>query len=173
MLRTAFYRLLLDPGIGPQMSQFPNEFNLTKHLEHCFDYIRQGIMCAADPTIESVHHHAEDVAQDNGWGNTHICRSWDALKAFTESKRATDFSGLSLDHYFDQLQHGHERFSGRGWKIGRVSSYNNKMEWDGKIAKPLFFPLFFTFSTSKVSFNFYRLGLIIRSCWRAPLLCLP
>lgn len=114
MLRTAFYRLLLDPGIGPQMSQFPNEFNLTKHLEHCFDYIRQGIMCAADPTIESVHHHAEDVAQDNGWGNTHICRSWDALKAFTESKRATDLSGLSLDHYFDQLQPGHERFSGRG-----------------------------------------------------------
>lgn len=96
------------------MSQFPNEFNLTKHLEHCFDYIRQGIMCAADPTIESVHHHAEDVAQDNGWGNTHMCRSWDALKAFTESKRATDLSGLSLDHYFDQLQPGHERFSGLG-----------------------------------------------------------
>jgi hypothetical protein len=114
MLRGAFYHLLEDPGVATQMIELPKEFNITKHLEHCFDYLRQGIMCAADPTIESVHHNVGS-SRDDGWGNTHVCRSWDALKGFVESRRASDLSGLSLDHYFNKLKSGHSGAS-RGSK---------------------------------------------------------
>lgn len=47
------------------------------HIEHCFDYLRQSIMCAADMTIEQArvdsdgHRRAVD-----GWKTTHQCREW-------------------------------------------------------------------------------------------------
>ncbi|PKK42869.1 hypothetical protein CI102_11916, partial [Trichoderma harzianum] len=47
------------------------------HVEHCFDYLRQSIMCAADMTIEKArvdpdgHRRAVD-----GWETTHQCRDW-------------------------------------------------------------------------------------------------
>ena len=50
------------------------------HVSHCVDYLRQGIMCAADRTLEGP----DMVAEQNesplrGWGVQHICQSWDNL----------------------------------------------------------------------------------------------
>lgn len=47
------------------------------HLEHCLDYLRQGLMCAADTTIEwplFVNHGFKDDGPITGEGIAHQCR---------------------------------------------------------------------------------------------------
>ncbi|PYH94764.1 hypothetical protein BO71DRAFT_378830 [Aspergillus ellipticus CBS 707.79] len=56
------------------------------HWAHCFDYIAQGILCAADDTIErprdAVNGHGKTVSQVDGEGSVHQCRDarvlWEA-----------------------------------------------------------------------------------------------
>lgn len=45
-----------------------------KHAEHCFDYLRQGIICAGDSTLEGP-----DLGKSSLSGNgvVHRCRAWD------------------------------------------------------------------------------------------------
>lgn len=55
--------------------------NLLKHQEdhvyHCFDYIRQALMCNADLTVEWPKTEADGrrIAVD-GWGVQHQCKNW-------------------------------------------------------------------------------------------------
>ena len=44
------------------------------HVNHCFDYIRQAIMCAGDMSIEGV---VPGLTQDvSGYGFQHQCKSY-------------------------------------------------------------------------------------------------
>lgn len=43
------------------------------HTAHCFDYIRQGLMCAADTSLEGT------TDAGPGWGSTHECKDYDAV----------------------------------------------------------------------------------------------
>lgn len=47
------------------------------HVYHCFDYIRQALMCNADLTVEwpKTEANGERVAVD-GWGVQHQCKNW-------------------------------------------------------------------------------------------------
>ena len=51
--------------------------HVANHPEHCFDYLRQSVMCAADLTLEKArvdpdgHRRATD-----GWGTSHVCKDW-------------------------------------------------------------------------------------------------
>ena len=51
--------------------------NLTKevahHSAHCFDYLRQSIMCAGDTSLEG------ETEVGPGWGSDHVCTDYDAL----------------------------------------------------------------------------------------------
>jgi hypothetical protein len=52
-------------------------FKEQTHINHCFDYIRQGIMCAGDMTIESTIPKAKDGKNKvDGMGMIHQCKSW-------------------------------------------------------------------------------------------------
>ncbi|KAH7374104.1 hypothetical protein BKA64DRAFT_688656 [Cadophora sp. MPI-SDFR-AT-0126] len=51
-------------GRGPEM----------RHVEHCFDYLRQGVLCAGDATLEGPD---EGGSSLTGYGVEHRCRSWD------------------------------------------------------------------------------------------------
>jgi hypothetical protein len=48
------------------------------HVNHCFDYIRQAIMCAGDMSIEAaaVLKSENEKPHINGMGNAHECKSW-------------------------------------------------------------------------------------------------
>jgi len=47
------------------------------HVSHCLDYIRQGIMCAGDMTLEWPRQEGEGEGfAVDGWGVPHACRSW-------------------------------------------------------------------------------------------------
>ena len=54
------------------------------HLNHCFDYLRQAVMCSADMSLEKakVDEHGKIELAVDGWGVEHKCRSWDAVETF-------------------------------------------------------------------------------------------
>ena len=57
------HQFLLDPQVG--------------HVYHCLDYIRQGLMCAGDMTLEWPREEKDGgrFAFD-GWGIVHQCKDW-------------------------------------------------------------------------------------------------
>lgn len=56
-----------------------------KHAEHCFAYLRQGIMCAGDTTLEGPDPERRGTLQ--GWGVVHQCRIWDGEEGFEEWRK--------------------------------------------------------------------------------------
>ena len=84
------------------------------HVAHCFDYVRQGIMCAGDLTLESAAEFpdkwlegiSEDLIREkygdrrpvlvDGWGIEHRCRSFEGAKEWTFRNRVPDDSGVVL-----------------------------------------------------------------------------
>lgn len=59
-----------------------------EHVGHCFDYLRQSLMCAGDMSVEwpRVESDGRKIAVD-GWGVEHRCRRWVScfLKGFSVS----------------------------------------------------------------------------------------
>lgn len=47
------------------------------HLQHCFNYLRQGILCAADLTLEPAPVGGGEGGE--GVGVTHLCRDWEVV----------------------------------------------------------------------------------------------
>ncbi|EMD95145.1 hypothetical protein COCHEDRAFT_1091854, partial [Bipolaris maydis C5] len=47
------------------------------HIGHCFDYLRQAIMCSADTTLVGALPESakSGVFEFDGWGFTHMCRN--------------------------------------------------------------------------------------------------
>ena len=82
----------------------PTEFfyiipQLSHHWGHCFDYLRQSLMCAADATLETVETNGNTngetlLAGVDGWGVTHMCRDYKKLFDWSEEHRATDEGGI-------------------------------------------------------------------------------
>ncbi|EFR05193.1 hypothetical protein MGYG_08207 [Nannizzia gypsea CBS 118893] len=62
------------------------------HMRHCFDYLRQGLMCAADSTLEPVDTRLGGVT---GWGDERVCRDYAALKDWAEKRRVSNSKGFS------------------------------------------------------------------------------
>ncbi|KAK3400716.1 hypothetical protein B0T20DRAFT_151705 [Sordaria brevicollis] len=57
----------------------------TPHLMHCWDYLRQGIMCNADTTLEWIY--PPDETGSTGWGYQHTCRNFQAVFEWAERHR--------------------------------------------------------------------------------------
>lgn len=62
------------------------------HLNHCFDYIRQAIMCAGDVALEGaatsfpVDEHGHDRGGSDGWDAIHVCKDYSQIYAYLEEK---------------------------------------------------------------------------------------
>ncbi|KAI0015591.1 hypothetical protein F4780DRAFT_784046 [Xylariomycetidae sp. FL0641] len=58
------------------------------HFLHCIDYLRQGVMCAADIALEL--HDASDADDlgplDGGWNGHHVCKDYSQVTGFLESQ---------------------------------------------------------------------------------------
>ncbi|KXH44577.1 hypothetical protein CNYM01_09538 [Colletotrichum nymphaeae SA-01] len=63
----------------------------SEHLNHCWDYLRQTIMCNADVTLEWRKYN-EQVG--TGWGYQHQCKDWDAIIAWAEKYRYSNNWGI-------------------------------------------------------------------------------
>ncbi|KAI5860442.1 hypothetical protein GGS23DRAFT_614024 [Durotheca rogersii] len=61
------------------------------HMIHCFDYMRQAIMCSADMALEGLETTFPDHnGGSDGWDSKHVCRNWNDVKSYLESVRAYD-----------------------------------------------------------------------------------
>lgn len=59
------------------------------HTEHCFHYLRQGILCAADTTLEPGGSSMELANGDKvaaGNGTVHTCRDWRQVYEWLDRK---------------------------------------------------------------------------------------
>ncbi|KIN08954.1 hypothetical protein OIDMADRAFT_108368, partial [Oidiodendron maius Zn] len=63
-----------------------NETLTQKHLDHsthCIEYLRQSILCNADPSLEFTYDMKvpgqEDARATFGWNVTHVCRDYQQL----------------------------------------------------------------------------------------------
>lgn len=66
-----------------------------EHIYHCFDYIRQAIMCNGDTTLERPRVVDGNVVRGvDGWGVTHECRDYGAIYSFAEEHRSSNLSGI-------------------------------------------------------------------------------
>lgn len=61
------------------------------HMAHCFDYIRQSIMCAGDVALEGQQTtFPEGVTGSDGWDAKHVCKDYGQIMSYLEDKRAND-----------------------------------------------------------------------------------
>ncbi|KAF2667311.1 hypothetical protein BT63DRAFT_426201 [Microthyrium microscopicum] len=60
------------------------------HMGHCFDYLRQVLMCAADTNMEPL---GADLGGASGWGSERTCRDYDAVVRWASKNR------MSIDKY--------------------------------------------------------------------------
>lgn len=62
---------------------------LGPHVLHCFDFIRQALMCYGDMTLEPwVDYDGVTLYSrgSSGWGTTHKCRNFEELKGWVEEQ---------------------------------------------------------------------------------------
>lgn len=63
------------------------------HLTHCWDFLRQAIMCAADTSLEWLPAPPNDIGS-TGWGYQHTCRDFGAIHAWATENRLKNSSGI-------------------------------------------------------------------------------
>ncbi|TVY75767.1 Oxidase ustYa [Lachnellula suecica] len=61
------------------------------HMIHCFDYMRQAIMCSADMALEGLETTFPDHnGGSDGWDSKHVCKNYGEVIDYLESVRAYD-----------------------------------------------------------------------------------
>jgi hypothetical protein len=62
------------------------------HMDHCFNYLRNEVMCASDLTLEGQAQTLGWMDRDgtDGTGGTHVCRDFEEVKGWAEGKRVYD-----------------------------------------------------------------------------------
>ncbi|CAN9156663.1 unnamed protein product [Alternaria alternata] len=61
------------------------------HMIHCFDYMRQAIMCSADMALEGLETTFPDHnGGSDGWDSKHVCKDPKKVRERLESVRAYD-----------------------------------------------------------------------------------
>ncbi|KAI9687652.1 MAG: hypothetical protein M1820_010423 [Bogoriella megaspora] len=88
-----YYWMLLDGVVALDQSVDTTIFDIVKelngehgrHVTHCFDYLRQSVMCAGDMSMEwpRTEPDGRRFAVD-GWGIPHECKTWDYIHEYME-----------------------------------------------------------------------------------------
>ncbi|KAF1847750.1 uncharacterized protein K460DRAFT_275988 [Cucurbitaria berberidis CBS 394.84] len=62
------------------------------HNDHCFNYLRNALMCCGDTTLEGQSQAPmfKNVSGTDGTGAVHICRNYDEITVWAEGRRITD-----------------------------------------------------------------------------------
>ncbi|PPJ54953.1 hypothetical protein CBER1_08972 [Cercospora berteroae] len=65
-------------------------FHHSRHVLHCFDYLRQSIQCYGDTALEGADEFSIAEGRDkvlvgtSGIGTTHMCKNYDQIKKYAE-----------------------------------------------------------------------------------------
>jgi Mycotoxin biosynthesis protein UstYa len=80
MLRHTYYAALsgtLSDLASPEVTHDQNHRADPHHVRHCFDYLRQSLVCAADSNLEPVD---VELGGVTGWGFERTCRDFEGVK---------------------------------------------------------------------------------------------
>ena len=87
MLRVSFYAALNGALDEMQRIHDHNKRPSPHHVRHCFDYLRQALMCAADTNLEPVDY---QLGGATGFGYERKCRNFQAVKDWSDRWRSWD-----------------------------------------------------------------------------------
>ncbi|KAH6683487.1 hypothetical protein F5X68DRAFT_171668 [Plectosphaerella plurivora] len=82
------------------------------HLRHCFDYLRQALMCHGDTTIEGIFDVSglggglEDLDQGKTRYATHVCKDYSAVVRWSTDHRTNEYHGIVNVKRPGHLPHG-------------------------------------------------------------------
>ena len=89
----ASYSLLSrkNTSSGPSLSEIEDIERQYWHIDHCFDYLRQSLMCCGDTALEGgATVFPGEVIGTDGWGAQHICKNYDDIFKWAEVRRTVD-----------------------------------------------------------------------------------
>ncbi|MDI1485618.1 MAG: hypothetical protein OHK93_003807 [Ramalina farinacea] len=87
MLRVGYYAALNGNIAEMQHIHDHNKRPDPHHLRHCFDYLRQSLICNADTNLEPVDFELGGVT---GWKFERTCRNFDKVKEWAEEWHSWD-----------------------------------------------------------------------------------
>ena len=94
MLRAGYYAALNGHLADMQHIHDHNKRPDPHHLRHCFDYLRQSLICMADTNLEPVD---RDLGGVTGWEFERTCRDFEKVKAWANRWHSWDFSMGGLE----------------------------------------------------------------------------
>jgi hypothetical protein len=62
-------------------SQDQNHRTSHHHIRHCFEYIRQSLICLADSNLETMNYTTRGVS---GWKTERTCRNFEGLRQWAD-----------------------------------------------------------------------------------------
>lgn len=66
------------------------------HLKHCFEYLRQAVMCAGDTALEkAMIVDGRIIRGVDGWGVEHECRDYTAIFDFAAQHHSDSRTGIA------------------------------------------------------------------------------
>ncbi|TVY42185.1 Oxidase ustYa, partial [Lachnellula cervina] len=80
----SYHQLVVNGTFG--FDGIRNDF----HAAHCFEYLRNQILCMADMTLEG----SESLLDASGEGQAHMCRDRDEANAWIEERRVDDIQSI-------------------------------------------------------------------------------
>ena len=94
-LRRIYYATVAESQEAAQeehtLASFDNGVERTEHADHCFEYLRQALMCNADSSLEPFEGRQ---AAFPGMGFPRQCQDYAALKLYAEKYRIMDAQGF-------------------------------------------------------------------------------
>lgn len=70
-------------GHGNHRQRDSSEHN---HVDHCFRYLRQSILCCGDTALEGQDPNTNTTGTD-GTGAVHMCKDFEAIRSWAEDNR--------------------------------------------------------------------------------------
>jgi hypothetical protein len=80
----------------------PQEIKMPWHINHCFEYLRQSIMCAGDVALEGAAttfplSEGGDRGGSDGWDAKHVCKDYGQIKGYLEDKTMNHWKWISSE----------------------------------------------------------------------------
>lgn len=83
---------------------FSQPIKMPWHINHCFEYIRQGIMCAGDVALEGAAttfpgdpETGEDLGGSDGWDAKHVCKDYSQVYDYLERETINHQKWIASD----------------------------------------------------------------------------
>lgn len=67
--------------------------DMRRHVDHCFRYLRQSIVCCGDTALEGQNLKVT-IPDTDGTGATHLCKDIEQIRAWAEQRRLSDVHSI-------------------------------------------------------------------------------